>query len=409
MSSISETEFLWMTCRNDSTFIPRVPTLQTTMFFSKGSTVRITKLIAASALVAAAAGFGGPRAAAQEEAKIRVGHFSPDAPPVDIYLDNRKTFAQVRFPLMSAYTPVAAGKHVIDIRAAGSAATDPALISVNAELKAGKPYLVAALGPAAALQGALIDDDLTPPAKGKSKVRVIHAAVGGDNVDVVVAGSTTLFKDVAFGKAAPYSEVEATKYDLSVRKTGTTDQIVGKVVTLQSGGVYTIVAIGDAAGTIGLRGFADLAPSGTPVSATDPTGADDSGAGTASTTTVAGSASTGTETTTTAAASTADSTPATDVVSTTETPTTEASTETTAAGSSGTPTETTVPETTSSTTAEVAVTTAAPSQTDPVPTGAVDSGFGGMSDSQSAAAVGVLGAMAASFVVLGARRRRATR
>jgi hypothetical protein len=407
MSGISETEFLWMTCRNDSTFIPRVPTLQTTMFFSKGSTVRITKLIAASALVAAAAGFGGPRAAAQEEAKIRVGHFSPDAPPVDIYLDNRKTFAQVRFPLMSAYTPVAAGKHVIDIRAAGSAATDPALISVNAELKAGKPYLVAALGPAAALQGGLIEDDLTPPAKGKSKVRVIHAAVGGDNVDVVVAGSTTLFKDVAFGKAAPYSEVEATKYDLSVRKTGTTDQIVGKVVTLQSGGVYTIVAIGDAAGTIGLRGFADLAPSGTPVSATDPTGADDSAAGTASTTTVAGSASTGTETTTTAAGST-DSTPATDGSPTTETPTTEASTKTTVAGSSGTPTETTLPEPTSSTTADVPVTTA-PSQADPVPTGAVDSGFGGMSDSQSAAAVGVLGAMAGSFVVLGARRRRATR
>jgi hypothetical protein len=382
------------------------------MFFSKGSTVRITKLIAASALLAAATGFGGPRAAAQEEAKIRVGHFSPDAPPVDIYLDNRKTFAQVRFPLMSAYTPVAAGKHVIDVRAAGSAATDPALISVNAELKAGTPYLVAALGPAAALQGGLIEDDLTPPTKGKAKVRVIHAAVGGDNVDVVVAGSTTLFKDVAFGKAAPYSEVEATKYDLSVRKAGTTDQIVGKVVTLQSGGVYTIVAIGDAAGTIGLRGFADLAPSGAPVSATDPTGADDSGAGTASTTTVAGSASTGTAATTTAAGST-DSVPATDVPAT-EASTTEAATETTAVASSGTPTETTLPaamasEAPSSTTAEAPVTTAAPSQADPVPTGAVDSGFGGMSDSQSAAAVSVLGAMAASFVVLGARRRRATR
>jgi Domain of unknown function (DUF4397) len=383
------------------------------MFFSKGSTVRIAKLIAASALVAAAVGFGGPRAAAQEEAKIRVGHFSPDAPPVDIYLDNRKTFAQVRFPLMSAYTPVAAGKHVIDIRAAGSAATDPALISVPAEFKAGKPYLVAALGPAAALQGGVIEDDLTPPAKGKAKVRVVHAAVGGPNVDVVVAGTESLFKDVAFGKAAPYAEVEATKYDLSVRPTGKTDQLVGKVVTLQSGGVYTIVAIGDAAGTIGLRGFADLAPSGTPVSATDPTGADDTGAGTASTSTVAGSTTTGSETTTTAA----DSAPATDVPAT-EPATADTTADTIAAGSSGTPTETTLPEamaseapSTKAAAVDAPSTTEAPSQADPdpVPTGAVDSGFGGMSDSQSAAAVAIMGAMAASFVVLGTRRRRATR
>jgi Domain of unknown function (DUF4397) len=376
------------------------------LFFSKGSTVRITKLIAASALIAAAAGFGGPRAAAQEEAKIRVGHFSPDAPPVDIYLDNRKTFAQVRFPLMSAYTPVAAGKHVIDIRAAGSAATDPALISVPAEFKAGKPYLVAALGPAAALQGSLIEDDLTPPAKGKAKVRVLHAAVGGDNVDVVVAGSTTLFKDVAFSKAAPYAEVEATKYDLSVRKAGTPDQIVGKVVTLQSGGVYTIVAIGDAAGTIGLRGFADLAPSGAPATASDPTGADDTGTASASSTTVAGA------TTDTKVAAPSTEVPATD---TDTAPATEPPVTTEAAA---TPTDTSTPPTTAAASSasttiapEAPSTTAAPATGDPaaVPTGAVDSGFGGMSDSQSAAAVGVLGAMAASFVVLGARRRRFTR
>ncbi len=363
--------------------------------------MRITKLIAASALVAAAAGFGGPRAAAQEEAKIRVGHFSPDAPPVDIYLDNRKTFAQVRFPLMSAYTPVAAGKHVIDIRAAGSPATDPALISVPAEFVAGKPYLVAALGPAAALQGGLIEDDLTPPAKGKAKVRVVHAAVGGDNVDVVVAGSTTLFKDVAFGKAAPYAEVEATKYDLSVRKAGTPDQIVGKVVTLQTGGVYTIVAIGDAAGTIGLRGFADLAPSGAPVSATDPTGADDS-------------AATGATSTTAASDTTPDSAPSTDVPATDAAPSTDAAPATDAASTdTSAPPTTSTPSTTAASAPSTTVapaTTTAPATGDPeVPAGAVDSGFGGMSDSQSLAAVGVFGAMAASFVVLGTRRRRATR
>jgi hypothetical protein len=382
------------------------------MFFSKGSTVRIAKLIAASALLATAVGFGAPRATAQEEAKIRVGHFSPDAPAVDIYLDGRKTFAQVRFPLMSAYTPVAAGKHVVEIRAAGSPATDPALISVPTDLKAGKPYLVAALGPTAALQGGLIEDDLTPPAKGKAKVRVIHAAVGGPNVDVVVASSTSLFKDVAFGKAAPYAEVDATKYDLSVRPTGKTDQLVGKVVSLQPGGVYTIVAIGDAAGTIGLRGFADLAPSGAATPAqTDPTGADDTDP--SSSTAAAGG------TTETTAAESTDSAPSTEAASTnapstdaasTDAPSTEGTTETTAPAADTTTTVVTETTVAASATSAPSTTEAAPAQSsEATPTGAVDTGFGGMTNTQSAATVAVLGSMTAAFVVLGARRRRISR
>lgn len=346
--------------------------------------MRIAKLIAASALLAATLGFSSAPASAQEEAKIRVGHFSPDAPAVDIYVDGRKTFAQVRFPLMSAYTPVAAGKHTVDVRAAGSPSTDPALISVAADLLPGKPYLVAALGPAAALQGALIEDDITPPAPGKSKVRVIHAAVGGPPVDVVVAGSTKLFEGVEFGKAAPYSEVEATKYDLSVREAGKSTQLVGKVVSLQAGGVYTIVAIGDAAGTIGLRGFADLAPTGSSVNpAADPTGDD-------------------TPSSSTAASSASDAPTETSEAATTET--TEASTETTEATTETT--EASAPETT-----EAPTTSAETPSTDaePVPSGGVDSGFGGMSDTQSAASVVVLAMFVGSFAVLGARRRRTAR
>ncbi len=353
--------------------------------------MRIAKLIAASTVVAASVGFYVSPASAQEEAKIRVGHFSPDAPAVDIYVDGRKTFAQVRFPLMSAYTPVAAGKHTVDVRAAGSASTDPALISVVADLAAGKPYLVAALGPAAALQGALIEDDLTAPAAGKAKVRVIHAAVGGPAVDVVVAGSTKLFEGIEFGKAAPYSEVDATKYDLSVRAAGKSTQLVGKVVSLQSGGVYTIVAIGDAAGTIGLRGFADLAPNGSTVTTpADPTASGDS-------------------TPASSTAATASSTAASsEAPNQTTAAATDAPAETTTA-----PTETTAPETTTSTVAaaatEVPTSEAGPGDSDQVPSGPVDSGFGGMSDSRSAASVLVLGAMVGSFAVLGARRRQSAR
>lgn len=347
--------------------------------------MRITKLIAAAALFAASFGGATVSAQAQEDAKIRVGHFSSDAPAIDIYLDGRKTFAQVRFPLMSAYTPVAPGAHTIDIRPAGAAATDAPLLSVKADLAAGKPYLVAALGSAAKLEGKVFTDDLTPPAKGKARLRVIHAATGGPAIDAVAGGSTKLFSNIAFGSAADYKDLDASKYELSVRAAGSSTQIVGKVISLQSGGVYSIVAVGDpAGGGVSLRGFADLAPTGAATStAVDPTGADPSSSDT----------TTPTETTVAAGDSAAA---ATEAVST------EAATAETVAPAT---------EAAQSTDAAVETTTTIggddSSASDTTPVSGVDTGFGGMSNGQSAATILAMIGFAAAFAGLGLRRRNA--
>ncbi len=348
--------------------------------------MRFAKFIAAS--IFAASVFGLPNVArAQEDAKLRVGHFSADTTSVDIYVDGKKTFAQVKFPLMSAYTPLASGSHTVDIRPAGGAATDPALVSLKADLSAGKNYLVSVVGPASAVQAKLITDDLSAPAKGKARVRVLHGATGGPNVDVSVDGATKLFSDVAFGTATPYAEVDATKYDLSVRESGKTVQLVGKRVALQEGGVYSIVAVANPDKSVTLRGFADVAPSGVPTPAGDPTGVADT------TTTVAAvpvtTIATPVTTTTVAAA------PITEVevpVTEVEVPDTEVEVPVT---------EVAVPDTEPAPPVTEA-TTAAPSIT---PANGVDTGFGGLDGNSSTVATLGLGGLVAAFLVRGLLRR----
>jgi Domain of unknown function (DUF4397) len=86
----------------------------------------------------------GSPAAAQGETKVRLAHFSPDAPAVDIYIDGKKKLTNVPFQAVSDYTSLSAGRHVFELRASGTAETSTAALTVSQDFIAGKNYTVAA-------------------------------------------------------------------------------------------------------------------------------------------------------------------------------------------------------------------------------------------------------------------------
>ena len=234
--------------------------------------MRFATLAAAAALVIAPfAVVAAPSAGAQAgDAKIRVAHFSPDAPSIDVYVDGKKKLTNVPYQAVSDYLALPAGNHTFDIRAAGSPATGAAVVTASQSLVAGKNYTVAAIGALAAISGKVFEDDVTPPAPGKSKVRLIHAATDMPEVDVAVKGGQTIVSKLGLGQASSYSELAAGSYDLEIRGTGTTNVLLAKPVTLQAGGVYTIAAVGGGDKAPTLRGFVDLAPSATAAVTTVP-------------------------------------------------------------------------------------------------------------------------------------------
>ena len=188
---------------------------------------------------------------------------SPDAPPVDVLVDNETAVSDLSYGNVSDYTSLPAGEHNVTITAAGDPST--VVSSDNVTFDAGTNYTVAATGLLAgsgdnAFEPVVYEDNFTAPGQGNASVRLVHEAIGAGPVDVTVKETnTTLFDNVSFRNATAYKEVPAGDYTLEVRPaTANDDGTVLKTfnVTLNESTAYSAFAAGYV--------DHDLVPQGTP-------------------------------------------------------------------------------------------------------------------------------------------------
>lgn len=179
-------------------------------------------------------------------AQLRVVHASPDAPNVDVLVDAATPLTNVPFRAFSPFLDVEAGERRIRVRAAGTATT---VIDANVDLAADRPYTVIATGLVAGIQPLVLEDDLTAPAAGQVKVRVVHAAPAAAGVDVYVtapgadlATATPVLTNVPFRGFSGYLTIPAGEYQIRVTGTGTTTVAIDATVTFTAGQIRTIVA-----------------------------------------------------------------------------------------------------------------------------------------------------------------------
>src|SRR5215467_7094395 len=142
---------------------------------------------------------------------IRLAHFSPNTPAVDVYLYSfgnpsaQLVLHHVSYGTVSPFEQVAAGEYTVAMRGAGAATSSKPVLSTVVDIVARHAYTVAGLGPASGLRLEVIGDQLrTPP--GKALVRVIQASMQQDTV-TVTAGSTTLASNLKFGHVTSFMTV----------------------------------------------------------------------------------------------------------------------------------------------------------------------------------------------------------
>lgn len=176
-------------------------------------------------------------------ARLRVVHASPDAPAVDVLVNDVLTLEDVPFPADSGYLTVAPATYNLKVNAANTSTT---VIDEPATLAAGKAYTVLAVDTLADIEALVLEDNRTPVA-GKARIRVIHASPDAPNVDVKT-GSTTLLGNVAF-KASGTIEVDAGSYPIDLAVAGTSTVAYSETLTVEAGKVYTVVAVGLAGAT----------------------------------------------------------------------------------------------------------------------------------------------------------------
>lgn len=181
--------------------------------------------------------------------QVLVTHASPDAPAVDLLIDDQKeNSAPLPYPANTGYITVDAGNRNFKINVAG---TSTNVINADLDIKANTNYSIFAVDSVANLTAIAFEDDLTSPASGKAHVRFIHLSPDAPAVDIAVASSgAVVFGDVAFKEGTAFTPLDAGTYNLDVRVAGTsTVALILPPITLSAGKIYTVFAKGFLAGT----------------------------------------------------------------------------------------------------------------------------------------------------------------
>jgi hypothetical protein len=189
-----------------------------------------------------------PAAAAQDPGYVRLAHLSPDTPAVDVYLSSvsgaidEQTFPAVGYGVVSGYQALPTGTYAVSMRLAGAEPSSPPVLTTQVEVAGGAAYTVAGVGRNADLGLRVIEDDLSMPADGKAKVRLVHASVNAPVLTMGVADGPTIAEDVAFADTTPYREVDPGTWTLEIQPEGDAEPTT-KEATLDEGNVYTCLVL----------------------------------------------------------------------------------------------------------------------------------------------------------------------
>jgi hypothetical protein len=216
----------------------------------------------------------------QESTYLRVVHASPDAPAVDVYVDNESTLTDVSFGAVSEYLSLDAGSYNVTITAAGD--REAVVFEGNVTLDPRTVTTLAASGEVGeiatdgenvtdgenatdgenvtdgenATDGenvtepfapVLYEDDALRPAANDSAISVVHLSPDAPAVDVTTANGTVLADSLTFQNRSEYLTVPAGDYTVQIRadapdQNGTVVTTVD--VSLEEGTAYSAMALG---------------------------------------------------------------------------------------------------------------------------------------------------------------------
>ena len=208
----------------------------------------LSLLFAVGALVSACGDDDDNGTGPENSGRVRVVHLSPDAPNVDVLVDDVVVASNVPYLTASEYLDVEAGSRNLLVRVANTSTT---VLEQDVSVSDGSDYTVLVAGLLAAVSLEVLTDDNAAPASGNAKVRLIHGAPTAGLVDIYVtapgadlSAAIPTLTDIDYGIVSPYLEVPAEDYQVRVTPAGTLDVVIDSgTLTLEAGDIRTGIAV----------------------------------------------------------------------------------------------------------------------------------------------------------------------
>jgi uncharacterized surface protein with fasciclin (FAS1) repeats len=187
----------------------------------------------------------------QELARIRIAHFSPDAPQVQIFVNGAGAgLPFLAFGDVTGWVELRPGTYQVAVAPVGGTVDDAVIGPAPITLRSGQWLTVAATGFVGngSLGVSTINENYRPLDGATSRVVVLHAIPDAPAVDVILPDGTRLVSGLAFGRSASL-DVPAGTYDLAVVAAGTSGPVVLDLrgVALSGNTYYLVSAVGSLA------------------------------------------------------------------------------------------------------------------------------------------------------------------
>ncbi len=186
---------------------------------------------------------------APEEVGARVIHLSPDAPEVDVFVDegDDPVVSDLAFLEGTTYLSLDPGTYSFQVAPTGDAAEDAVLEVEDLTLEGGTDYSVVAYGFLDEIAALALVDDPSGLEAGSVRLQVSHVADGVETVDLL-AGEAVLIEGLAYGETESLDVASgALDLGLDVGQDGTVD-FTFSVPDLGADHLVNVFAVLDAEG-----------------------------------------------------------------------------------------------------------------------------------------------------------------
>lgn len=174
---------------------------------------------------------------------LRVLHASPNAPGVDVYLNNTLIARNLTYQNFTEYLPLMSGRYNLQVFPTGT--TSNPIIHRIINVITDTDYTIAIKGLLDNIDSLIVNDTAAEISPNMSELKFVHLIPDAPRVDITLANGKKIFNNIAFNEVSDKLSIEPGRYRIQARVAGT-DNIILTVpnVILNPGKYYTIYGVG---------------------------------------------------------------------------------------------------------------------------------------------------------------------